>query len=360
MQKTFQFHIPAERLLLWGLVTAAVMGVLAGILIPTLVTQAQDMESHTVMVQAGAAGLGAAEALIFAPANVEVHRGDTVIWSINGFHNIRFTEESLVPFVLIPGVHDVEIGQVNPVAGLPTVENGASYSGGELNSGLPAGAVGGMPDAGGTFSLVMDLEPGTYSYLCDVHPGMVGEITVVGDDAAIPSALDVAITAKQQIDEAFAPGNEFAQAEIEAAAGGINTAGDDGVAHVQAGTGDMGRLTVNRFFAFTTVINAGQTVTWTLPDTSADPHTVTWPPLRGQDVIPQPQDAGPPILAFGPGFTPNVPENGEIGMGAEFNSALMLPGQSFSLTFTEPGVYPFVCNIHPGMEGTVVVVPEGM
>jgi plastocyanin len=35
----------------------------------------------------------------------------------------------------------------------------------------------------------------------------------------------------------------------------------------------------------------------------------------------------------------------------------MGPGQSFSLSFPEPGVFPFVCNIHPGMDGVVVVEP---
>jgi plastocyanin len=61
------------------------------------------------------------------------------------------------------------------------------------------------------------------------------------------------------------------------------------------------------------------------------------------------------VLAFGPGFTPNLPENGEVGADASYNTGLIFPGQSVSLTFTEAGVFPFVCNIHPGMDGVVVV-----
>jgi plastocyanin len=35
----------------------------------------------------------------------------------------------------------------------------------------------------------------------------------------------------------------------------------------------------------------------------------------------------------------------------------ILPGQSFTLTFTEPGTYPYTCNLHPAMNGVVVVLP---
>jgi plastocyanin len=346
-----------ERLpLKLGVLAALLLGLLFGMLSGILNrAQAQDMEPAHFLVQAGQAGLGNAEALIFAPQVLNVHQGDTVTWWVNGFHNVRFPGEGgLAAFVLVPGVDEVDIPQVNPLVAFPTVDNGGSFPGGELNSGLPAGVPGGPTDAGGTFTLVIDAEPGTYNYLCDVHPGMAGIINVVADDVAVASPVEVNAQAKQEIDATLALGSEAVQAEAEAAAG-ITTAGDDGVAHVQTGSTGTGRTTVNRYLGFTTVIQAGQTVTWTLPADSPDPHTVTWPPLRGQDIAPIPQDAGPPILSFGPGFTPNVPENSEVTAGAAFNSGLLLPGQSFSLSFPEAGAYPFVCNIHPGMEGVVVV-----
>lgn len=320
-------------------------------------TEAQDMEAQTYVVEAGGAGLGAAEALIFAPASFEVHRGDTVTWKINGFHNVRFPEEGLIPFALIPGVDDVEVPQINPGVAFPTIEGGAAYTGGPANSGLPASMPGGPTDSYGTFSLVMDMEPGSYNYLCDVHPGMVGVVTVVEDDVDISSPVEVMLQAKAEIDQALSAGSEAVQAEIETGAGGVNEADENGVAHVQTGTGTTGRTTVNRYFAFTTVIEEGQSVTWTIPESSPDPHTVTWPPYRGQDVAPIPQDEGPPILSFGPGFTPDIPEESTATQDSTYNSGIMLPGQSFTLTFAEAGAYPFVCNIHPGMEGTVVVLP---
>lgn len=40
-----------------------------------------------------------------------------------------------------------------------------------------------------------------------------------------------------------------------------------------------------------------------------------------------------------------------------FTSPLFGEGETFSFTFTEPGEYPYVCTIHPGMEGKVIVTP---
>ena len=72
-------------------------------------------------------------------------------------------------------------------------------------------------------------------------------------------------------------------------------------------------------FAFepaTIEVPAGATVTWT--NLGRGPHTVS--------------DAG------------------------EFNSGLLAPGATFSLTFNEPGSYPYFCKIHPDtMTGTVIV-----
>jgi plastocyanin len=319
MVRDFYFA-PNSFVMKLGLTAALVMGVLVGALSAILSpTQAQDMEPAHFVVQGGIPGLGNAEALIFAPQIINVHRGDTITWAVNGFHNIRFPDESgLAPMVLIPGINEVDIPQINPVVAFPTLDHGAAYQGGPANSGLPASAPGGPTDAGGIFSLVIDAEPGAYNYLCDVHPGMAGVINVVDDSTPVANMVEVSLLAKQEADAALAIASEAAQAIVETAAG-VNRAGDDGVAHVQTGSTATGRTTVNRYVGFTTIIQAGQSVTWTIPADSPDPHTVTWPPLRGLDVAPIPQDAGPPILSFGPGFTPNVPENGELMPGIDFN-----------------------------------------
>jgi plastocyanin len=46
-----------------------------------------------------------------------------------------------------------------------------------------------------------------------------------------------------------------------------------------------------------------------------------------------------------------------VAADGAFASPLFGNGETFSFTFTAPGEYPYVCSIHPGMEGTVIVTP---
>jgi plastocyanin len=319
-------------------VIAVVLGAAAGALSGAL---AQDTAPQTYTIQAGAFGSGNIEVLAFAPQNLQVHPGDTVTWVNTGFHNVRFASEPL-EFIIAPEVDGQPLPQINPEIALPTIQSGATYSGGEANSGLPG------PDVPPEFTLTLDLEPGTYSYLCDVHPGMLGVITVVPPDTPIPSPGETAV---QAINE-FVGSVQSASArmlEVEAASMEADPT------QVSAGVGGTGRATINQFLPFTTTISAGESVTWTNPADSVEPHLVGWPPVRGQDVAPIEVEGGPPVLGLGPTLEMTLPTDSTITPGQAFNSGIILPGQSYTLTFAEPGIYPYTCNIHPGMNGTVVV-----
>jgi nitrite reductase (NO-forming) len=73
-------------------------------------------------------------------------------------------------------------------------------------------------------------------------------------------------------------------------------------------------------------VSVGDTVTWTNGDTQ--PHTVT----SGENGTP----------------------DGKFDSSPNFNP-LLVPGQTFSHTFTEAGQYPYYCALHPNMVGTVSV-----
>lgn len=45
-------------------------------------------------------------------------------------------------------------------------------------------------------------------------------------------------------------------------------------------------------------------------------------------------------------------------VGEGFDSGVQVEG-GFTHTFTSGGTYPYVCRLHPGMEGTVYVLPAG-
>jgi plastocyanin len=93
-------------------------------------------------------------------------------------------------------------------------------------------------------------------------------------------------------------------------------------------------------------VNVGDTVTWTIK--SGEPHTVTFGAAFGS------------ISPFAPG---NVTPGQTISPNQVVNTGLLClvvsagcaPVGSFSATFSAPGVYPYLCLLHPGMAGTVTV-----
>jgi plastocyanin len=92
----------------------------------------------------------------------------------------------------------------------------------------------------------------------------------------------------------------------------------DGSPPAAAGAAGADAVTI-RDFSFTPAdltVSVGDTVTWTNDDDFA--HTVT-----SRDGL--------------------------------FDSGDLAGGQTFQFTFTEPGTYPYVCNIHPNMTATVTV-----
>jgi len=336
----------ASWLLKLALPGALALGIAAGTLSSRSVAFAQDMAPTTYVVQAGASGPANQDALIFAPQDVSVHQGDTITWSFGGFHNVHF-EENFVELIVMQDVNGTPTPSLNPAVAFPTGESGASFEGGEFNTAIPILA------GQGAFSLVMNAEPGTYTYFCDIHPGMAGTVTVVAADTAIPSPVDVTLQAGAEIGATIAQG--MALFSEETAEYPIMPEGDEN--RVQAGAGEA--TSVQQFFPYTIVIDAGETVTWYIETPTREIHTVSWPSLYGQDFTPIEVEGGPPILAVGPALAPMTESGSEIGQGDSFSN-VVTPDAEFSLTFTEPGVYPYVCNLHLGMQGTVVVIPAGM
>jgi plastocyanin len=123
---------------------------------------------------------------------------------------------------------------------------------------------------------------------------------------------------------------------------------------VLVGSGEPG-YSVNRFGPTALTVAQGTTVTFRA--NWLEPHTVTFP---GTEANPAPDDARAPIPTF-PGTVPAYD-------GTKFtNSGFVIQGAppgapvfaSFQMSFSKTGTFPFLCILHPGMNGTVTVVAPG-
>jgi plastocyanin len=132
---------------------------------------------------------------------------------------------------------------------------------------------------------------------------------------------------------------------------------------VLAGLGD-GASSANMFSPKYIDVYAGDTVTWRIAN-ATEPHTVTFGPkveltqLAKDFLMPLPQKAGPPLLAINPEAAKPTLRATYDGTGLANSGILARKGQSWSLTFTKPGTYHYVCLVHgEGMSGEVVVHPR--
>lgn len=125
------------------------------------------------------------------------------------------------------------------------------------------------------------------------------------------------------------------------------------------GGGEQG-VSVNLFGPASVRAHVGDTIVWTNP--YSEPHTVTFDsgtPLPNlEPLIPLPPDGklgANPLVAF-PSFLGATPPYTGTGF---FHSGLLNRGQTFSMTFATAGTFPYLCVIHPGMTGQVVVEQPG-
>jgi plastocyanin len=280
----------------------------------------------TYKVTAGFGDRGGA-ANIFAPQVVEVYAGDTVTWTRGGDlepHTVTFGPQSLIDKLNrellgpVPQKAGPPLIAFNSQAAFPTM--GTTYDGiGFANSGL-------MAAKGKSWSLTFTT-PGTYHYYCLLHyiPGHP-ELSMGGEVIVRPR-----------------PGASHAY-----------------VVSMGSAEDDMTNM-LDQFNPRHLTIHAGDSVTWI-----GSFHTVTFAPdaelvqIEQHFVVPVPQKAGLPLLTINPKAA--LPFGGHTYHGTGYVSSGFLTPQGtqparYTLTFTKPGNYSYDCLVHPGMDGTITVLP---
>ncbi len=345
----------------------------------------------------------------FFPRTLKVAQGSTISFAIEGFHTATLlplgtsVAQDLAAYgVAAPDKDDTGLnpngttksielpqnilGNVLPNATCGTAADPCPFDGSQvLSIGAPAGPPGPSP------LVQVTAAPGTYLFHCRVHPAMVGSLTVVATSAAATTTEDAAIAAATQISVDAAAGTA-AEAAALAWTQRVNRA-DASVKHAWAGY-----ETPNHYVAILEMIPAkldvrpGDRIVWHVRGRN-EPHTVTFPRDLFTDAIPTcegpggvdgpaaptvmpptgPQDFGcngGPVdeFAFAPGNGVSVltgpttvsdsgamatPQTAEaFGLGS--NGAL--PSWSVRIDRNaRQTVYHYVCQIHEGMTGEVIV-----
>lgn len=224
--------------------------------------------------------------------------------------------------------------------------------------------------------IAADTEPGTYKYFCNYHwIAMSGEVEVVAEGESIPSQQEVSRQGRREIEEDAKSALQKVE-EVKKAKGG--KVGDLELPLAGRDADDEFTVIVNEFLPQTVKARVGQKVKWTFDGIT---HTVSfnvpkyfpvltiekngevvWNPRSfqpvGWEVPPKPEAPEGPDGP--PGERPEPEKRnvdvGEFDGGGGFRSSGALEaGETFTVTFTKPGTYPFACVLHPQMVGTLEV-----
>jgi plastocyanin len=282
------------------------------------------------------------QALAFLPNEIWIHAGDKVTWrfDVDEIHTVTFltNAQPRPPF---------------PVGCPGFSSNPAVFTGANCVTTPPLT----KPQA---FTIQFPT-PGNFRLVCLVHPDMTGVVHVLNQIAPLPheqpfydaQAKEQAVALLSEADR----DSEHSHPDHVIAAG---------TGQVLANAGGASTAALMRFSAGVMTVHAGQTVEWDTAD-PATPHTITFgvepanPMPPSANVTTDPDGARHATLnapgdSAHSGFIAAPPQE-RIGLP---QAPAPPPGATrFRVTFTHPGVYPYICALHDdlGMKGTIIVVP---
>jgi len=282
------------------------------------------------------------QALAFLPNEIWIHVGDSIAWTFNAddIHTVTFLTD----------------GQVRPPfpVGCPGFSpSGASFDGSTCVTSPPF-------ITGQTF-IVNFPTAGNYKLVCLVHEDMTATIHVLDTSVKLPHEQSFydREAAREAQDLLSAP-DLLSHHTHDKSANAVAV----GIGQILANGGGHETVSLMRFVEPEQVIHAGATVEWTNFD-PITPHTITFGKEPAGD--PAPPSGNVTIDVDGAlhgtisstsdnvhsGFIISAPQE-RIGL-----PQAPLGTTKFRITFTAPGVYPYICALHDdlGMKGRIIVLP---
>jgi plastocyanin len=301
----------------------------------------------------------------FFPQKVTIHVGDTVSF-------IRGTMPHTIDIPPVGGsdlpffVAGKPVAGVNDAAGTPFWFNGHVPSLGLNPLLLPSGPTkvtyNGTKRVESGFFLGNGAAPafkvtftkaGVFKVFCDVHYGMAATVDVLPKSKPVPTAAHDRAALRAQL---------LAALKALKAAARIKPPANS----VSVGSAGPGGAELFAMFPATLRVKAGTVVTFSMSPDTREVHTVTFgspayltrltrgllsdPLLTQQDLYPSELPALGPIVV-----SPPVHGNGFANLGALDRDPTTPSPASGRVMFTTPGIYHYVCVIHPFMRGTIIV-----
>lgn len=320
------------------------------------------------------------QAARFYPESITINAGDSISWKSNSGvdpHTVTLLgADNKFPQVFLPPTGPGEGGgppniEINPQAAFAT--GGNSYDGSTyVNSGIISSDVPGPKN----FALTLT-KPGTYKFLCLIHSAQLPDGTIVGMQGSVTvqpagSALarnpaqvlaDAEAMAAADKDAAIAAEPEAKKVAVSPRPGPNGTTVYRVNTGYQLSVGELGAwLDYERFSPEDINIRVGDTVEWASP-TPRNFHDVVFGEEPDAFII-QPQPAGPPRVFLNGLAAVPVGPNVHTGTGLYTSGNIVGPEDppdqgvsSYSLTFSQPGRFEYICAYHysNGMDGAVVV-----
>jgi len=289
------------------------------------------------------------QALAFLLNEIWIHSGDSITWAFvaNEVHTVTF----LTPLQVRPNRFTGCPGGGPPDGRTPdfSVYDGTAC----VNSGILTS------EDGQTYTVVFPVT-GNFKLVCLAHPNMTATIHVLAISTPLPH--DQAFYDKEA-------DRERAALLSDVMASGHNHSGPNevtaGVGHIIGNGGGTQTASVMRFMDATKVIHVGETVEWTTAE-GVTSHTITFGPEPAPlnqippsaNVTVDPDGARHAFISS----TSDVVHSGFITEAPQDRTGLAqapLSATRFRVTFTGPGIYPYICVLHDelGMVGEIIVLP---
>jgi plastocyanin len=278
--------------------------------------------------------------LAFLPNEIWIHAGDSITWTVTAAepHTVTFLTDGQIrpPF---------NVGCPGFSAGSATFDGTSCITTGVLSKGEK-------------FTVYFPVT-GNFKLVCLIHEDMTGMVHVLAPSQPLPHDQEFYDRLAQTESGALLADRDAAKPKHEHSQNGVIVGGGEIVA---TGAGSD-TLSVMRFSDPEITVRVGDTVEWTNED-STTAHTVTFgtepqnPVPPSSNVTLDPDGARHGVLnstsdGVHSGFLQAAPQD-RVGL------AQASPGVTrFRVTFTKPGIYPYICALHDGlgMKGKVVVLP---